>query len=405
MIRSYLLRMVVLGAVLGLTACVPNLATSPLATPVSPLPTFTPLPSPTWTPTAKPSPTLTETVWLTPTETPAPTPAPEYTGGAWECWDRGQSVPCPYDASLSLKQITFVSDTEAWAVGADGYIARWDGYTWRRVESPTDKDLNDVVFLSPDNGWAVGEGGVILHWDGRAWSVAREPQPSPPPGGYSLIWNAIGFSSPTDGWVVGTEYSEGGGSGYTMHWNGTAWEEPPQIPQPYDIYSSPLFLLDVIAFSPHDAWVVGENHRGGLTLRWDGYLWIVVPNPFASLKFGRCWLYSISAISPDSIWVAGIFLGGAGISNQGIVIHWNSARWIDMQLPETGWVTAVLASSEDNVWIGGDELFHWNGQGWEKAVKPTSDRVMDIKSSPNGEIWALTQHGAFLHLVAQGDAR
>lgn len=76
-----------------------------------------------------------------------------------------------------------------------------------------------------------------------------------------------------------------------------------------------------------------------------------------------------------------------------------------MQLPETGWVTAVLASSEDNVWIGGDELFHWNGQGWEKAVKPTSDRVMDIKSSPNGEIWALTQHGAFLHLVAQGDAR
>lgn len=73
--------------------------------------------------------------------------------------------------------MAFVSDTEAWAVGAGGYIARWDGHTWTRVESPTDKDLNDVVFLAPDDGWAVGEGRIILHWDGRAWSVVREEQP------------------------------------------------------------------------------------------------------------------------------------------------------------------------------------------------------------------------------------
>ncbi len=302
--------------------------------------------------------------------------------------------------------MTFVSDTEAWAVGADGYIARWDGYTWTRVESPTDKDLNDVAFLSPDNGWAVGEGGLILHWDGRAWSVTRESQLPPPPGGYYLTWEGVAFSSLNDGWVVGYESSEGGSVGFVMHWGDTTWEEPPGVPSPYDYYSAPPFLFGVVAFSPQDSWAVGEGHRGCLTLHWDGTNWHEVPNPFDLLDFGRCWLYSISARSHEDIWVAGTLLGGAGANDRGLVIRWNNAEWLDMQLPARGWTNSILMLSADNGWVGGDELFHWNGQSWEKAVNPTLDRVVDIKSSPNGEIWALTQHGAFLYLdVKREDAR
>lgn len=407
MSRSYLLRMVVLGAVLGLTACVPNLATSPLSTPVSPLPTFTPLPSPTWTPTVKPSPTPTETPMPTPTETPVPTPVPLYTNGVWECWDRGQSAPCPYDASLSLKQMAFVSDTEAWAVGGNGYIARWDGYIWTRVESPTDKDLNDVAFLAPDNGWAVGEGGLILHWDGNAWTVVREYQPPLLGSGNFLIWNAVGFSFPDDGWVVGYESSEGGSAGHIMHWNGEIWEELSEEAFPYfPYYTSPPFILDVFAFSPQDAWAVGETRSsGGLILHWNGILWQEVPNPTHSVRFGRHWLLSISGLSRDSIWIGGWYEGEPLRERDGVVLRWDGIAWDEMRLGEAGWINTILMISEDNGWVGGDRLFHWNGQKWEQATKPVLDRIVDIKSSPNGKIWALTQGGAFLHLAVKEDAR
>lgn len=395
MSRLPFLRIAVLALIVGLVACAPNLATSPLSMPVSPLLTLTPLPSPTWTPTVKPSPTPTETPMPTPTETPVPTPVPLYTNGVWECWDRGQSVPCPYDASLSLKQMAFVSDTEAWAVGGNGYIAHWDGYTWTRVESPTDKDLNDVSFLSPDNGWAVGEDGLILHWDGNMWSVVREEQPLSQFVG-APRWNAVAFAGSDYGWVVGSTSTEGGSTASAMYWDGIGWKEPPTPP----IFCDHCFLWDVTAFGSQDVWIVGGN-EGGLVLHWDGTNWYQVPNPFSQLDFGRCWLYSISAISNNDIWISGTFLGGAGVDDKGVVIHWNGTEWMDMQLAETGWTYSILMLSENNGWVGGDALFHWNGQIWEKATNPAIDRIVDIESGPNGEIWALTQQGAFLHLSSK----
>lgn len=407
MSKLQFLRMVALVLIVGLVACTPNLATSPLSTPVSPLPTFTPLPSPTWTPSVEPSPTPTATVWPTPTETPVLTSVPLYTGGVWECWDRGQSVPCSYDTSLSLKQMASISDTEAWAVGANGYIARWDGYAWTRVESPTDKDLNDVTFLAPDDGWVVGEGGLILHWDGNTWAVVREYQPPLLGSGNFLIWNAVGFSSPDDGWVVGFESSEGGSAGHIMHWNGEIWEEPSEEAFPYfPYYSSPPFILDVLTFSPQDAWAVGEaRSSGGLTFHWNGILWQEILNPTHSVRVGTHWLLSISGLSRDNIWIGGWYEGDPLKRLDGIVLHWDGIAWNETRLGEAGWVNAILMISDDDGWVGGDELFHWNGRSWEKAINPILDRVVDIKSSQNGEIWALTQHGAFLHLVAQGDAR
>jgi len=396
MSKNHLLLSVALVLMASLAAC--NLyspSTPPLSAPDSPLPSSTPLPSPTWTPTAEPRPTSTATPAPTPTETPMPTPVPLYTDGVWECWDRGQSVPCPYDASLSLKQMAFVSDTEAWAVGAGGYIARWDGYTWTRVASPTDRDLNDVVFLSPDNGWAVGEGGIILHWDGRAWSVVREEQPLNQYIG-APSWNAIAFSGPDYGWVVGNVGTEGGSTASAMYWDGTTWKSPPAPP----IFCDDCFLWDVTVFGPQDVWIVGGD-TGGFVLRWEGSTWHKAPNPFDSLHYGKCWLYTISALSRNDIWVSGIVWQGVWdgvVKDKGIAIRWDGAEWRDMQLPGTAWLNAILMLSDDDGWVGSDELFHWDGRGWEKATIPVVSRIVDIESSPSGEIWALTQEGAFLHL-------
>lgn len=287
--------------------------------------------------------------------------------------------------------MAFVSDTEAWAVGADGYIARWDGYTWRRVASLTDKDLNDVVILSPNDGWAVGEGGIILHWDGGGWSVAREPQPYPQPGGYYLIWNGVAFSSPDDGWVVGFIDSEGGATLQAMYWNGREWQDS-MMPIPWTSYR----LHAVKMLSSQDVWAVGGGFRG-IILHGDGFRWQEIPNPFSSRTSPPAWFYTIDASSPDNVWIAGLRASEDG-GTEGVALHWDGEKWLERHLPPTGWVLAVLIISESDGWVGGDDLFHWNGQEWEKTANPAFDRIVDIASSPNGEIWALTWHGAFLHL-------
>jgi len=77
MSKNHLLIIVALAIVFGLTACEPHsVATSPLLTPVSPLPTAAPLPSSTWTPTATCTPRPTLPV---PTSTFIPTPWPAFT--------------------------------------------------------------------------------------------------------------------------------------------------------------------------------------------------------------------------------------------------------------------------------------------------------------------------------------
>ncbi len=406
MSRSSFLRMIVLALAVGLAACGPVVMISPPVTPVSSLPAATLIPSPTRTPTGGLIPTPAGTPWPLSTQTPAPTPVPvsEYTAGVWECWDRGQSVLCSLDHNLSLKQMAFVSDTEAWTVGAGGYIARWDGYTWTRVESPTDKDLNDVAFLAADDGWAVGEGGVILHWDGNIWSVVKEDRP---PNQFISApnWSAVAFSGSDYGWVVGYESSEGGSAGYMMHWNGKMWEKPSEEMFPYlSYYTSPPFILDVLVFSSQDAWAVGEARRnGGLTLHWDGTVWKEVSNPTHSARSGMIWLLSISGLSGDDIWIGGWYEGDPLKKRDGVVLHWDGTEWTEMRIGETGWVSAILMLSDDDGWVGGDELFHWNGQNWEKAINPAADRVVDIESSPDGEVWALTQRGGFLHLRGQSN--
>lgn len=76
------LTIVALVFVLGLTACDSRAGTtSVVPTPISVIPTATPLPSPTWTPTVTLSPVPTKTPTATPTPRPATTPCPIPTPG------------------------------------------------------------------------------------------------------------------------------------------------------------------------------------------------------------------------------------------------------------------------------------------------------------------------------------
>ena len=133
----------------------------------------------------------------------------------------------------------------------------------------------------------------------------------------------------------------------------------------------------------------------GIVAHWDGESWqeTVTPCP------DNCWLYGVSAITPNNVWVAGLHAVREG--NIGLVLRWNGVEWQNAELPRTKQITSILMVSENNGWVGGINLFHWNGNHWEKAadtLKSEWGKVADIEVSPDEKLWMLTRYGAFLHL-------
>ncbi len=55
------------------------------------------------------------------------------------------------------------------ALAAFTLAAAGCGSGWERVESGTDRTLQAVWAGGPDEAWAVGAEGTVLRWDGRAW--------------------------------------------------------------------------------------------------------------------------------------------------------------------------------------------------------------------------------------------
>lgn len=104
-------------------------------------------------------------------------------------WEKADSP-----TAKSLNGIDMISSNDGWIVGNEGTILRWDGSgDWMIVPSPTSDNLWDIDMVSSANGWAVGDNGVILHWDGNSWSSIASPT--------TADLREIDMTSETDGWI------------------------------------------------------------------------------------------------------------------------------------------------------------------------------------------------------------
>jgi hypothetical protein len=120
-----------------------------------------------------------------------------------ESWGWGWSkVASP--TSVTLNSVYAISSNEAWAVGFDGVIIKWDGTKWSNVASPTNYKLVSIDILSSNEGWAIAQridgyltNQSIIMWDGISWSNMTSPTGS---------WlQSVDFVSSTDGWIVGAD--------------------------------------------------------------------------------------------------------------------------------------------------------------------------------------------------------
>ncbi|MBI3184319.1 MAG: hypothetical protein HYZ28_19470 [Myxococcales bacterium] len=76
------------------------------------------------------------------------------------CWES------PLPQGKTLYSVWAASSAEAWAVGAEGTILRWNGNGWAPFLSAADSALTlyGVWGSGPSDVWAVGQGGTVLRF-------------------------------------------------------------------------------------------------------------------------------------------------------------------------------------------------------------------------------------------------
>ncbi len=184
-------------------------------------------------------------------------------------WDGAlwTSVPPVPAVNQNLEAVSAVSADDAWAVGMNGTILRWNGTNWSAAASPTGQDLNGIHCVDANNCWAVGNRNgnnfTIIQWNGISWSDQSVSDPA-----NRQHLNSIHCVDLNNCWAVGNLR----GNNFTfVQWNGISWTATP--------LTDPVnrdHLQGVSLASPIDGWAVGN---GGTILTWDGVSWTVAISP------------------------------------------------------------------------------------------------------------------------------
>jgi hypothetical protein len=251
-----------------------------------------------------------------------------------------------------------------WRKNYTGILLHYSGNEWIHISSPTVNtdswELNSVHFTSPDEGWAVGwaletdwsnENGVLLHYSRGAWKSISPPSIS------NEWWlNSVYFTSAGEGWAVGSAGSTWSSnySGCLLHYSGGKWIS---ISPPY--ISSEWRLNSVHFTSPDEGWAVGSDciNKRGVLLHYSSKIWRSVYPP----QLSNDWqLNSVHFTSPDEGWA----VGSDWANKRGVLLHYSSSIWRSVYPPSvsTHWeLNSVYFTSPDEGWAVGSDLFYERG--------------------------------------------
>ena len=213
------------------------------------------------------------------------------------------------------RDVCAVSRTEAWAVGANGSVARFDGTAWTEEKlAGVDVDLLHVLAFPGGDVWVTAAGDDIHRYDGSTWTVLR------PQALRGLALHNVWGPSAHDIYFC---MSKGdGGLPLLGHFDGRDFRILSIGSQPGTIYS-------VHGTSSRDVWAVGTraagSRAGGQILHFDGERWTQIPIPVDES------LWTVSASSPSRAWAAG---------RNGVILRWDGDQWA---LSPTGRTTSIGA--------------------------------------------------------------
>ncbi|MCX5766776.1 MAG: hypothetical protein NTZ43_06085 [Gemmatimonadetes bacterium] len=247
-----------------------------------------------------------------------------------------------------LRDVMVTSATSAFAVGANLFVSRWDGFSWT-VDAPpantnTTRVLQGVWSDGPKNAWAVGGNNTVMRFDGTAWTLVSDSRvPVGPVDSYNAVWGAgsevwiagensmLHCASPTSctsestagaGILYGLWGSSRsniiavGAGGRITRYNGTGWSQ----------MASPTTrnLARVAGSGPSDIWAVGDS----VLLHYDGTQWSNYS--FSGLQYMRSRVPSQQQfLFQVGLWVRGpkeAYVGG----ENGSIARWDGSSWNEM---------------------------------------------------------------------------
>lgn len=146
------------------------------------------------------------------------------------------------------------------------------------------------------------------------------------------------------------------------------------------------------ARASEDVWLASRTTPS--VLHWNGLVW-------EDRSPGLPWIQSLHIAANGVVWIA----GGVGPSPRewmfrskgrehakregNSVLRWDPAAqaWVCLPTPAGLYTEHVRGVSDHEVWlIGGEEVYYWDGESFQRGVTPTPD-PMDAWLSPAGELW------------------
>ncbi len=315
---------------------------------------------------------------------------------------------------------------EAWAVGDNGVILRWNGLNWV-LFATTNTPLRGVSMDSYANGWAVGDapGGAGARSQVRRWNPDGTPAwdlsilANQPPNEATVPLNAVQVLSHNEAWAVGNDRGGPPNSVLILRWGVGGWTFFDSL---VNQHLNALSMIDADNDGvAEDGWAAG-NRRGCINpgptiLRWNGVSWGcpivgVLPNT------GDQHLRGIFMVSAAEGWAVG---DRRGCGNPGpTVLRYAALAWtcpvgvipaavnseadrdlfgVFLLSPNDGWaVGATGGGGGATCPTNRARILRWNGITWNcDPSSPINQDLRAVACATTNDCWAVGDAGSIVH--------
>ena len=171
----------------------------------------------------------------------------------------------------------------------------------------------------------------------------------------------------------------------------------------FGVITNQSHLFDVAIINENNIWAVGEIYMNDSLgnpdpnlynlVKWDGFSWKTERVYFRNSQgqFFLAPMKSIFAFSTNDIWI--------GLDQ---IIHWNGTQYISVELSNAvfqSWINKIWGSSSNDLYIVGSvgNIAHYGGSsvGWKKIESGTSLFLSDIAVNDLGEIFICDGNTAY----------
>ncbi len=278
---------------------------------------------------------------------------------------------------------------DIFAVGAAGTILHFNGASWLPMTVPAGSSSRELrsVWGSSDLGvLVVGSSGTILHYDGLAW---RELSALPPTA--TIGFNAVCFHGDR---AVAAGTSADPDVSSLFAFDGLTWRSMADQGAPLGVTINGLW-------SDGEQELIAVGSGAASIHRHDGQRWLPMILP-SSVEVGT--LQAVWGPGPESVYA----VGRQGVSDRGVILHFNGAYWSAMHTPDLTTerrYTAIWGSGAEEIFVvaagltAGSVIRQSDGTSWRELSLPSRIQrhyINRLWGPDPGQLFAVGNDGAIL---------